>query len=107
VITLDGALALARKANRALVVERARLAQAQTNVEQAWTALFPTLSGQAKYTRNYREVSLGFPGVAPLLLQPSNQYDLGVTATAPILVPAAYPAIDAVKKGVAAAEATF
>jgi outer membrane protein TolC len=107
VITLDQALAMARKANRALVAERARLAQAQTNIEQAWTALFPTLSGQAKYTRNYKEVSLGLPGAPPLLLQPSNQLDFGLSATAPILVPAAYPALDAVKKSVAASEATF
>jgi outer membrane protein TolC len=106
VITLDAALAMARKNNRALVAERAKLAQAQTNVEQAWTALFPTLAGQAKYTHNYKQVAFPLGGQS-LLLQPSEQLDLGVNATVPLLVPAAYPALDAVKKGVAASEAGF
>jgi outer membrane protein len=106
-ITLDQALALARKNNHSLVVERARLAEAQTNVEQAWTALFPTLAAQGKYTRNYKQVDINFPGAGDLLLQPKNQWDFGLSATAPILVPAAYPALDAVKTGVHASEANF
>ena len=59
-LTLDQALAMARKRNRGLVAERARLAQAQTSVEQAWTALFPVVAGQAKYTHNYKEVRINF-----------------------------------------------
>jgi outer membrane protein TolC len=106
VITLDTALAMAKKANHTLGVERARLAQAQTNVEQAWTSLFPTVAAQAKYTHNYKEVALPFGGTN-LLLQPSEQLDLGINATVPLLVPAAYPALDAVKKGVNAAEAGY
>jgi outer membrane protein TolC len=106
VITLDTALAMAKKANRSLVVERARLSQAQTNVEQAWTSLFPTVGAQAKYTHNYKKVELPFGG-ANLLLQPSDQYDLGLNATVPLLVPAAYPALEAVKKSVGAAEAGY
>ncbi|MDB4979257.1 MAG: Heavy metal efflux outer membrane protein CzcC family [Myxococcales bacterium] len=107
-ITLDGALAMAKKANHTLGVERARLAQAQTNVEQAWTSLFPTIGAQAKYTHNYKEVKLPFGmGGAPILLQPSEQLDFGVNATVPLLVPAAYPALDAVKKGVSASEAGY
>ena len=43
---------MARKRNRSLIVERARLAQAQTNIEQAWAALFPTITAQGKYTHN-------------------------------------------------------
>jgi outer membrane protein TolC len=106
VVTLDDALALAKKNNRSVVAERAKLAQAQTSVEQAWTALFPTVAAQAKYTRNYKEVALNFGGSA-LLLQPSNQLDAAISATIPLLVPAAYPALDAVKKSVAAAEAGY
>src|SRR4051794_20470797 len=48
-LTLDQALVLARKGNRNLVVDRARLAQARTAVEQAWNVLFPTLAVQGKY----------------------------------------------------------
>jgi outer membrane protein TolC len=106
-LTLDRALDLARKHNRSLVVERARLAEAQTSVDQAWSALFPTVTSQAKYTRNYR-------GIAPLMflgktleLQSLNQWDFGVTAVAPLLVPAAYSALDAVKSGVHASEANY
>jgi outer membrane protein TolC len=106
-ITLDQALALARKNNHSLVVERARLAEAQTNVESAWSALFPTVTGQGKYTRNYKGIDpLTFLGKT-LTLQAANQWDFGVTATAPILAPAAYPALDAVKSGVHASEANF
>ena len=58
-LTLDEALALARKANRSLVTERARLAQAQANLDLAWTTLFPTVAAQGKYTRN--NISFSFP----------------------------------------------
>ena len=51
-LTLDEALAAARRANRTLVAERARLEQAHAVVDRAWTALFPTLAAQGKYTRN-------------------------------------------------------
>jgi multidrug efflux system outer membrane protein len=106
-LTLEDALALARKNNHSLFAERARLAEAQTGVEQAWSALFPTVAGQGKYTRNYKGIApLTFLGKT-LTLQSANQWDFGVTATAPILVPAAYSALDAVKSGVQASEATF
>jgi outer membrane protein TolC len=105
-LTLDQALALARRANRSLVVERARLAQAQTNIEQAWSALFPTVAAQGKYTRNYKQVELMF-GPEPLVFQPGNQLDGIVTATVPLIAPAAYPALEAVKKNVSASEANL
>jgi outer membrane protein TolC len=105
-LTLDEALALARKNNHSLVLERARLAEAETNVEQAWSTLFPTVAGQGKFTRNYKEVAINFGG-ANLLLQPLNEWDFGVTATAPLLVPAAYPTLAAVKSGARASEADF
>jgi outer membrane protein TolC len=105
-LTLDQALAMARKNNRGVVAERAKLAQAQTNIEAAWTALFPTVAGQAKYTHNYRRVELMFGG-KNLLVQPDDQWDFGLQATAPILAPAAYPALEAVKASVKASEAFF
>ena len=73
----------------------AKLAQAQTNVEQAWAALFPTIAAQGKYTHNYKNVELGFMG-PPLVLQPSEQLDGVVSITTPIIAPAAYPALSAV-----------
>src|ERR1700722_5662836 len=59
-LTLDDALAMARRVNRSLIAERAHLAQAQTNVEQAWAALFPVVTAQGKYTRNYKDAQLDF-----------------------------------------------
>jgi outer membrane protein TolC len=103
-LTLDQAVAAARKANRNLVVERARLAQAQTTVEQAWATLFPTVSALGKYTRNNTAVPFVVMG-QPVIFQPLNQFDGAVSASMPVLAPAAYPALDAVKKGVASAEA--
>ncbi len=128
-LTLDQTLALARKNNPDLVVDKAKLAEAETAVDQAWTVLFPTVSGQVKYTRNNAQA--GFPtslfssagaagttgtamtgagGSAPpglLTLQPYNQWDFGVTATQPIIAPAAYPALDAVKANYGSAQAGY
>jgi outer membrane protein TolC len=106
VVTLEQALGRARKRNRTLGVERARLQQAQTTVEQAWTVLFPTIAAQGRYTHNYKEVALPFGG-SNLLLQPSEQFDVGLNASAPLIAPAAYPALAAVKANVRAAEANF
>lgn len=106
VLTLEEALILARQRNRSLFAERARVAQAQAGVEQAWSALFPTLAVQGRYARNYKEFALDFAG-DPLLLQPSNQLDAAVTLTAPLFAPAAYPALDAVKASAGAAEANY
>jgi len=105
-LTLDQALALARKNNHTIALERGRLAEAQSTTEQASSALFPTVAGQARFTRNYKAVALPFNG-ANLLLQPLNQWDLGVTATAPVIVPSAYAALGAARTGVRASEARF
>lgn len=105
-LTLDDALALARKHNHSVALERGRLSEAQTAIEQTSSALLPTVAGQARFTRNYKTVDLDFNG-ANLLLQPLNQWDLGVTATAPIIVPLAYVALAAVKTSVHASEARF
>jgi outer membrane protein TolC len=107
VLTLDDALALAKRANKNIIAERARLAQAQTNIDQAWAVLLPTITAQGKYTRNYKEVSLPFGGTGNLLIQPLNQLDGQVGFTAPLLVIAAYPGLKSVKQGVASQEANF
>jgi outer membrane protein TolC len=105
-LTLDQAVALARKGNRNLVVDRARLAQARTSVEQAWNVLFPTLAVQGKYTRNYEEFKFhvapaaGMPGNGfDLLIQPKNEWDLGASASTLLFAPAAYPALKAAEAG--------
>lgn len=112
-LSLDQALAMARKANRSLVAERARLAQAQSSLETAWAALFPTVVAQGKYTRN--NITFAFPvsgGDASgppvmLTIQPKNQLDGVVSFTAPLIAPPAYAALQAVRASVDAAEAGF
>lgn len=116
-LTLEDALAHARKRNRTLIADRERLAQAQTNLSQAWAALLPTINAQGRYTRNYDAFTFGTPDMTlmdgtvipgrTLLIQPVNQLDGIVSFTQPLIVPAAYPALSSVKKGIGAAEANF
>lgn len=111
-LTLDQALAMARKRNRSLFVERARLAQAQTNIEQAWAALFPTIAAQGKYTHNdFSDVRVGVPFGSPngvlKTLQPQEQLDGAINLSMPLIAPPAYPALEAVKANVRASEANF
>jgi outer membrane protein TolC len=108
-LTLDQALALARKRSRSLLVERARLAQAQTNIDQAWAALFPTIAAQGKYTHNdFKDVAVPFgPGGANIVIQPQEQLDGAINASLPLIAPPAYPALEAVKSSVRAAEANY
>jgi outer membrane protein TolC len=112
-LTLDEALTLAKRANRSLTVERARLEQARTSIAQAWAALFPTVTAQGKYTRNYKEVDLDFgalfgaPNEPPIVILKQNELDASINATMPLLAPAAYPALEAVKTSVRSSEASY
>ncbi|HEY8925575.1 MAG TPA: TolC family protein, partial [Polyangia bacterium] len=100
-LTLDKALALAKKGNRSLAVERARLAQAETTVEQAWNVLFPTLAAQGKYTRNNRGFSFGNPVTMQNLdIQKVDQLDVGASLSTLLFAPAAYPGLNAAKASV-------
>ena len=56
-LTMEEALARPGAPTRTLVVERARLAGARTNIEQAWAALFPVVTAQGKYTHNYKNAT--------------------------------------------------
>lgn len=117
VLPLDQALALARKSNRTVVAERAHLAQAQTNLEQAWSVLFPTVAAQGRYTRN--NIGVSFPlsafagsGAPPgatgtLTIQPLNQLDGSVSFNLPLIAPPAYAALESVKAAVQSSEATY
>jgi outer membrane protein TolC len=111
-LTLEQALKLARQRNRSVIAEKSKLAQAQASVEQGWSALFPTVAAQGKYTRN--NISFSFPRIDPatgtmstLTIQPYNQLDGTINATMPLLAPAAYPALEAVKANAGAAGANF
>jgi outer membrane protein TolC len=125
-LTMDEALAMAKHANKNLVVERARLAAAHTNIEQAWAALFPVVTAQGKYTRNYKNATIDFGklleslGVPPpmattgtaspdeiVTILKQNELDATINATMPLIAPAAYPALDAVKKGYGSSAADF
>jgi outer membrane protein TolC len=124
-LTLDDALALAKQRNKSVVVERARLQQAQTALASAWSLLLPTIAAQGRYTRNYHDFN--FPGAVitdnagqpildamgnamhtpPLLIQPVNQLDGVISFNAPLLVPAAYPGLQSVKANIKASEANY
>jgi outer membrane protein TolC len=108
-LTFEQAIAMARKNNRAIKVDRAQLTAAQTATETAWSSLLPTINAQGKYTRNYVEVQFppGAFGPKPFLLQPLNQWDGNVNGTTPLIAPAAWAGLKSVKANVAAAEATF
>ncbi|HEV3030472.1 MAG TPA: TolC family protein, partial [Polyangia bacterium] len=54
-LSFEEAMAMARKNNRAIKVDRAQLAVAQTATDTAWSALLPTIAAQGKYTRNYAQ----------------------------------------------------
>jgi len=111
-LTLDQAMTMARKANRSLVVERARLAQAKTNLEMAWSALFPTVAAQGRYTRNniaFLFALTGENGAPPevLTIQPKDQLDGTLSFSTPLIAPPAYAALKAVKASVQASEADY
>ena len=105
-MTLEQAMEKARRANRSLVALRAHLAQARTNLDLAWSALFPTVAAQGKYTRN--NIEFVFPiGQQLVTVQPKNQLDGVVSFTLPLIAPPAYVALQAVKSSVHASEADF
>ena len=95
-LSFDEALAMARRANRTLTAEHARLDQAKANVDRAWTVLFPTVAAQGKYAHNNTQFVFATSPTSMLTIQPLNQLDASVQMTMPLLVPAAYPALKAV-----------
>jgi outer membrane protein TolC len=105
-LSMDEALAMARRNNNNVIAERAKLAQAQTNVTQAWASLLPTIAAQGKYTRNYTKFEFVLPA-GPLLIQPVNQLDGVISFAAPLIVPAAYPGLEAVQAGVRSQEESY
>src|SRR5215510_7725864 len=58
VLTLADALRIARAQSRDVAAARSRKEQVDTGIQQAWSALLPTLSAQGKYTHNYKQVVL-------------------------------------------------
>jgi len=124
-LTLEQALDIAKKRNKNMAVDRARLAQVQTTLSSAWALLLPTIAAQGRYTRNYHEFNFGGAGIfdefgnpvrdmaglqvhsPSLLIQPVNQLDAVVSFNAPLIVPAAYPGLKSVKANIAAAEANY
>jgi outer membrane protein TolC len=93
-LSLEEALAMARRNSRDLVQARARLEQSATNIEAAWTALLPTATAQGKYTHNYKEVVLDF----------SHQNDglLGLAGIVKTASPAQAGAVTALENAVVA-----
>jgi outer membrane protein TolC len=121
-LTFEQVIAMARKNNRTIKVDRAQLAAAETATETAWASLLPTVAAQGKFTRNYVQVALGFPEtvngnpvldamgkpvIKNLLLQPLNQWDGSINATTPLLAPAAWAGLKSVNASVAASQANF
>src|SRR5215813_2334803 len=58
VLTLAEALRIARAQSRDVAAARSRREQADTGIQQTWSALLPTLTAQGKYTHNYKQVQL-------------------------------------------------
>jgi outer membrane protein TolC len=114
-MSLEEALAVAKKNNRDLVAAKARVDQARTGVDQALGNLLPVVAAQGKYTHNYKEVALDFgqqlitalnkatgmnlmaPPSNPIVIQKGEQLDFALNASVPLLVPAAYPGYKAAK----------
>jgi outer membrane protein TolC len=113
-LTFDEALRLGEKENRDLQAARVRLRGAYTDVEKAIGTLLPTLTAQGKLTVNEPEVKLAFPaaftascqsnpmdpscaGTTSLSITPRTQLDAVIVANVPIMTPAAFPALQAVK----------
>ncbi len=72
-LTLDEALALARKQNRDLRGARERIVEAHAGVEQVRAALLPSLVAQGRYTHNYKEVDFD---IGALTLPVANLADI-------------------------------
>src|SRR5439155_4384785 len=105
-LSIDEALQVAHQNNRDLQQAKARVEQAHTAVQQAWSALLPTVSAQGKYTHNYKEVKINIGLPDPIVIQQGEQLDFGATATVPLLVPWAYPSLQAAKRNEEAGRAT-
>jgi outer membrane protein TolC len=91
VLTLDEALAEARRKNLDLKVAQARLTQAQQASSKAWAGYLPTLIASGSYTRNSIEI------VIPenISLQPLNQWSGQVELRQALVVPTQWTAIQA------------
>lgn len=112
VLSLDDALATARAQNRELIAARAHLDQTATSIEQARAPLLPTAVAQGKYTHNNTQVEIdkaalvGMPA-PPIVIQKSEQLDLTLSASVPLVVPSAYYQLSAAKQAQAANEASY
>jgi outer membrane protein TolC len=115
-LALDEALATAHRNNRDLRAAKARVTQAHAGVLTAWSALLPVVTTQGKYTHNYKEVVLDFsiPGLPPdpnlpsnIVIQKGEQLDFVLAATVPLIVPFAYPALQAAKRSEDAGRANY
>ena len=99
---------MARRANHNLAAARAQLKQAETNTDQAFTALFPTLTAQGKYTRNNKQAAFPLPGsTTALVIQPYNQLDASLNFTSLLFSPAVYTGLKAIEAGVDASRANL
>src|SRR4029079_11473855 len=74
--------------------------------------LLPTAAAQGKYTHNNTQVQIdpgaftGMPGPA-IVMQKSEQLDLALSASVPLVVPSAYYQLSAAKQAQAANEASY
>ena len=110
-LTLDEALALARRNNHDLAAARGRLVEAEAAVDQTRAQLLPILTGQGRYTHNYKEVSITLPAglgpSGPIVIQQQEQLDATAAVTVPLIAPAGYPALSSSRHAADAAHANF
>ncbi len=106
-LTLEQALGIGPQSEPKSGRRASALAQAQTNLDLAWTALFPTVAAQGKYTRNNIAFTVSDNPTHNLTVQPKNQLDGSVSFSRPLLVPSAYAGVQAATEAPAASEAQF
>jgi outer membrane protein TolC len=112
-LTVDAALGLAREHNKDLGAARARLEASAAAIDQARAALLPTLVAQGKYTHNNKEVVIDLGAInpnatlPPIVVQRREQLDGLLSATVPLVVPAAYYQLSAAHTTQRANEASY
>lgn len=96
-LTFEEAVALAAKNNRDLQAAQERLRGSYADVEKALATLLPTLSAQGKLTINAPDVQLMIDETTTLNIIPLAQLDGILSTNIPLVLPSAYPALQAAR----------
>ena len=93
-LSLDSAVRLALRQNPDAVVAERSVRQAEYAAKEKWSPLMPKVSSSASYSRSLKKMVMFLPEGSPmgdvLEIGADNSYDAGVTATLPLIAPAAW-----------------